>query len=54
MRRSLTHFIGGMGIAYMAMTFFRRILLNRSEVVNAEAEGPNIVLYDNDEEAIQS
>jgi trk system potassium uptake protein len=54
MWRSTTHFLGGMGIAYMAITFFQSLRLNRAEIVNAEAEGPNIVKYDNDKEAIQS
>lgn len=54
MWRSTTHFLGGMWIAYMAITFFQAIRLNRSEVINAEAEGPNLVKYESDQEAIQS
>lgn len=38
----------------MAITFFRSIRLNRTEIINAEAEGPNMVKYDNDAESIQS
>lgn len=54
MWRSTTHFLGGMGIAYMAITFFRSLRINRTEIVNAEAEGPNLVKYDSDNEAIAS
>jgi trk system potassium uptake protein TrkH len=54
MRRSVTHFIGGMGIVYMTITFIRSLGINRSEVINAESEGPHIVHYDDEKEAIAS
>jgi Trk-type K+ transport system membrane component len=50
----MTHFIGGMGIVYITITFLRSLAINRSEVINAEAEGPHIVHYDDEKEAIGS
>lgn len=54
MWRSMTHFIGWMGIVYMTITILRSLWVNRSEVINAESEWPHIVRYDNDQEAISS
>ena len=54
MRRSMTHFIGGMGIVYMTITVLRSLGINRSEVINAESEGPHIVHYHDEKEAIGS
>ena len=54
MWRSVTHLIGGMGIVYMTITFLRSLGINRSEVINAESEGPHIVHYDDEKEAIWS
>lgn len=46
--RIMTHFIGGMGIIYFFFTLFPRTLINREEVQNAEAEGPNYIHYPED------
>ena len=54
MWRSLTHLMWWMGIAYIAVTFFQSLRINREEIVNAESDWPNIVKYDDDYEAIQS
>ncbi len=43
-----------MGIVYMTITFLRSLGINRSEVINAESEGPHIVHYDNEKEAVSS
>lgn len=52
--RSLTHWIGGMGIAFMALTLWRAITTRRSEVINSEAESPHIIAFKNDQESRQS
>jgi len=49
--RSLTHWIGGMGIAYMAVTLWRGFFTRRAEIINAEAESPQIIYFKNDKDA---
>ncbi len=39
---------------YMTITVLRSLGINRSEVINAESEGPHIVHYHNEQEAIGS
>ncbi len=48
MWRSMTHFIGGMGIAYMAILLIKNIRFNREIVVNSESEGPNYTTFEKD------
>ena len=45
MWRSLTHWLGGMGIAFFALTILRSFRWKRETVINAEAEGPNYVKF---------
>lgn len=52
--RSLTHWIGGMGIAYLAVTVVRRFRSSREAVINSEAESPDIVRFERPEDAIRS
>lgn len=52
--RSLTHWIGGMGIAFMAVTLWRGFKTRRSEIINSEAESPHIVVYKSEQDAITS
>lgn len=54
MWRSLTHFIGGMGIAFMAVTLLQKLSLKREGVINAEAESPNYVSFKDEKEAVGS
>lgn len=54
MWRSLTHWFGGMGIAYLAVTLWKAFAFRRAYIINAEAEGPNIVEFDTEKEALQS
>ena len=49
--RALTHWIGGMGLAYLAMTLWKHFTVNRSHVINAESETPNLVLFKQEEDA---
>lgn len=49
--RSLTHFLGGMGIAYLAVTLFAGFKARREAIINGEAEGPNIMHFTTEVEA---
>jgi trk system potassium uptake protein len=51
MWRSMTHFFGGMGIAYMTISFVKNKFVNNELTINAEAESPNYVNFKNEEEA---
>lgn len=51
MWRSLTHWLGGMGIAFFAITLLRSFRWKREVVINAEAEGPNYTRYLSEEDA---
>jgi trk system potassium uptake protein len=53
-RRSAQHWIGGMGIAFMAVTLWKYFTVDRSEVITAEAESPHRVVFDDQEIALQS
>lgn len=50
MWRSMTHFIGGMGIVYMAIIFIKNITFNREIIVNSESEGPNYTNFAHDKD----
>jgi trk system potassium uptake protein TrkH len=52
--RELTHWIGGMGIVYMAVTLWKHFSLRRADLINGEAETHVYVNYRNEEEAVQS
>ena len=52
--RSLTHWIGGMGIAYMALTIFSHFFTRRAEIINSEAESPHIMNFKDEKEAVAS
>lgn len=52
--RSITHWFGGMGIAYMAMTLWKTFMFKRGPIINAEAESPNHTDFHDEKEAIQS
>lgn len=54
MRRSTMHLIGGMGIAYLAVTVRRHFTYKREEVINSEAESHIKTHYATEEDAIQS
>lgn len=49
--RSTTHLLGGVGIAYLAVTLCSRFRARRAAIINAEAEGPNIMHFNSEEEA---
>ncbi len=51
MWRSMTHLLGGMGMAYLAVTLLARFPGKRSAILNGEAEGPNEVRFDNEKDA---
>jgi trk system potassium uptake protein TrkH len=51
MWRSLTHWLGGMGIAFFALTILRSFRWKRETVINAEAEGPNYVKFLSEDDA---
>jgi trk system potassium uptake protein len=52
--RSLTHWIGGMGIAYFAVTLLSAFKIKREGVINAEAESPNYISFGSKKEAVES
>jgi trk system potassium uptake protein len=49
--RSTTHLLGGMGMAYMAVTLFRHFAGKRETILTGEAEGPNEVRFDDERDA---
>lgn len=51
MWREVTHWIGGMGIAYLAITILNKFAVKKGNIINSEAETPNIVEFKNDKEA---
>ncbi len=52
--RTLLHWIGGMGIAFMAVTLWNNFKSSRQAVINSEAEAHEIVNFDSQEEARNS
>lgn len=54
MWRSVTHLLGGMGIAYIGLTLLKKIFGQREEIINGEAETHVIVGYKDEEEARES
>jgi trk system potassium uptake protein TrkH len=52
--RSLTHWIGGMGIAFMAITLWNYFTTRRSEIINSEAESPHIIAFKSEDESRRS
>lgn len=52
--RALTHWIGGMGIAYLAITLWKHFRSSREAIINSEAESPDIVTFDSQEQARHS
>lgn len=49
--RSTTHLLGGVGIAYLAVTLCSRFRAKRESIINAEAEGPNVMHFNSEQEA---
>lgn len=54
MWRSVTHLLGGMGIAYIGLTILQQIFGKREEIINGEAETHIILDYKNEAEARES
>ena len=54
MWRSVTHLLGGMGIAYIGLTLLKKIFGKREEIINGEAETHVIIGYKDEEEARES
>jgi trk system potassium uptake protein TrkH len=52
--RTLTQWIGSMGIAYLAITIIKKFSVSRSEIINSEVETPNQIEFHSDEDARQS
>ncbi len=52
--RSFTHWIGGMGIVFLAVTILKSVRVNRDMLINAESESPNITHYHDEQEAVKS
>lgn len=52
--RTLLHWIGGMGIAYMAVTLWKNFKSSRQAVINSESEAHEIVEFSSTEEARDS
>lgn len=52
--RALTHWIGGMGIAYLAVTVWEHFRSSREAIINSEAESPDIVTFESQEQARHS
>ncbi|MBL8031355.1 MAG: hypothetical protein JNK33_03465, partial [Candidatus Doudnabacteria bacterium] len=49
--RGLTHWLGGMGIAYLGVTIWKNFKSSREAVINSESESPDIVTYEHNEQA---
>lgn len=49
--RTLLHWLGGMGIAYMAATLWKNFKSSRQAIINSESEAHEIVYFDSQEEA---
>lgn len=54
MWRSFTHWIGGIGIAILAILLWKRFIVSRSEIVNSEVEAPNIIDFDSENAVVES
>jgi len=54
MWRTVMHMIGGMGIAFLALTLIKKAFQGREEVINAEAETHIILGYKDEQEARDS
>lgn len=54
MWRSVTHLLGGMGIAYIGLTILKKIFGKREEIINGEAETHIILSYKDEIEARES
>lgn len=52
MWRSMTHFIGGMGIVFMSLIIIKNVKFNREILINNESEGPNYTTFDNDKDVV--
>ncbi len=52
--RSFTHFLGGMGMAYMAITLLRGFRFRRETIINAEAEGPNYTKFPDEPTSVEA
>lgn len=52
--RSVTHWIGGMGIAYLGVTVWRSFKSSRETIINSESESPDVVSFATNDEARQS
>jgi trk system potassium uptake protein TrkH len=52
--RTLLHWIGGMGIVYMAITLWENFKSSRQAVINSEAEAHEIVYFSSQKEARDS
>ncbi len=51
MWRSLTHWLGGVGIAFLAVTILKSFRWKRETIINGEAEGPNYVHFASERDA---
>lgn len=51
MWRSMTHLLGGMGMAFLAVTILAKFPGRRAAILNGEAEGPNETRFDNEQDA---
>lgn len=49
--RGLTHWLGGMGIAYLGVTIWKNFKSSREAVINSESESPDIVTYEHNDQA---
>ncbi len=52
--RALTHWLGGMGLAYLGVTIWKTFKSSREAIINSESESPDVVTYQNNDEARQS
>ncbi|MEM1312032.1 MAG: potassium transporter TrkG [Patescibacteria group bacterium] len=52
--RTMTHWLGGMGMSYLAITLIRKFVVRKGNLINAEAETPNFVEFDDEKEAFDS
>jgi len=51
MWRSTTHLLGGMGIAFLAITLWKKVAANREQIINSEAESPHYTEFESQNDA---
>lgn len=54
MWRQTSHFLGGMGIAYLAVTLIKKFHSKGGDIINCESESPDLIEFKNNQESRES